>query len=79
MSEQSNTGETPERRRLLSIVLQVSGLSDIVLGLAFAAFGPGFIGDPTLDTIVMAAGGVLALFGLGIWWWGRTRYGPKAI
>ena len=74
MNEPNSVGQTPQQRKLLALLLQIFGLSDIALGAAVAFLGPGFLGgDPTLDTVLMIVGGVLALFGAGMWWWGRVR------
>ena len=47
----------------LPFILTVLGLFDLALGAAIAAFGPGFIGDPSLDTVIRICGAVFALAG----------------
>ena len=67
-----DTGDA--QRRQLGLVLQSVGLFDLALGAAIAILGPGFIGggDATIDLVLWIAGAVIALGGLGLWWWGRT-------
>ena len=68
-----------QQRRARSLVFQIVGLFDVVLGVAIAVFGPGFIdADATIALVLYVAGGVFALMGLGIFWWGRRRYGTSA-
>jgi hypothetical protein len=69
------------QRRRLGLVFQIVGLGDVALGAAIAILGPGFVGggDATVDTVLMIAGAVIALGGLGLWWWGRTRYGARGF
>ena len=62
---------TAEQRGQLRLIFQVSGVTDIALGVAMAVFGPGFIGgDPQLMWI---CGGLLASLGVPMIWFGR-RY-----
>ncbi len=74
-----DTGDAQRRR--LGLVLQSVGLFDLALGAAIAIFGPGFIGggDATFDLVLWIAGAVIALSGLGLWWWGRSRYGGSGF
>lgn len=72
-------------RRHLSLLLQFAGLTDVALGAAIAAFGPGLVGggDGTVEAVLMAVGGCLAAIGAGLWAWGRFRLnardmGPEA-
>ena len=69
------------QRRRLGLVLQIVGLGEVALGAAIAILGPGFIGggDATVDTVLMIAGAVIALGGLGLWWWGRSRHGGSGF
>jgi hypothetical protein len=79
MSEGGNGAQMPEQqRKRISLLLQVMGIFDIVLGAALAVFGPMIIaGDATSDSIWMIMGGALALGGIAIWWFGRFRFGAK--
>ncbi len=79
MSEQSDTGAGLYTRRQKSFVFQFVAITDIVLGVLIAAFGPGVVGDPALDLFIMGCGGFFVLTGLGFMWWARTHYGPKAL
>lgn len=69
------------RRRRLGLVFRIVGLGDVALGAAIAILGPGFVGggDATVHTVLMIAGVALALGGLGLWWWGRSRYGAAGF
>jgi len=69
-----NTSDTlPDRRQHLTLILTVLGVFDLALGAVIAAFGPGFIGDPSLDTVIRIVGAVFALSGLGMLWIARVR------
>lgn len=79
MSEQTDTGAGPYTRRQRYFLFQFVAVTDIVLGVLIAAFGPGVVGDPALDILIMGCGGFFVLSGLGFMWWARTRFGPKAL
>ena len=79
MSDGANNGRTPEQRRRASILIQTLGILDIVAGAACAALGPIAVGgDPATNAIWIIMGGVLALGGIAIWWFGRFRLGRRA-
>ncbi len=68
-----------QQRRQVSIVLQVAGLFDVFLGVAFAVFAPAFFGgDATIDLVLRGVGGAMALSGVAMWWWGRSRRNAAA-
>lgn len=62
--------------RLRGIVFQTAGLFDVALGIGLALFLPDFIGrDPATDLVIWIGGAVIAVFGAGLWWFGRYRLG----
>jgi hypothetical protein len=63
------------QRRRHGLVFQIVGLFDLALGAAIAILGPSVFGggDATVIRMLVIAGATLALGGLGLWWWGRTR------
>ena len=64
-----------QQRQRAAMVLQGAGLFDISLGVAFAVVAPIYFGgDATIDLILRAAGGAIALSGVALWWWGRSRH-----
>lgn len=71
------TGEpTAEQRKLLLLLFQLVGATDIALGAGVAILGPGFVGgDPFIDRVLMIAGVFLAVGGIAMIWFGRHRYG----
>ncbi len=71
IQEASDTAASPQDH--LPFVLTVVGIFDIALGAAIAAFGPGFIGDPSIDNVIRICGAVFALGGLGMLWFARRR------
>ena len=78
MENRSIVEPTAEHRRLLRLLLQVLGVTDIALGAALAVLGPGIVGgDPVVDTVLMVGGGILALGGLAMIWFARRRFGVK--
>ena len=79
MDEQDRDDQNLEQRRRVSLLLfQFVGLLDAALGVAIAVFGPGLVGgDPTVDTVLLFAGAFFVLTGIGIWWWGRNRFGKR--
>lgn len=67
---------TADHRKLLGLVFQFVAPTNIALGAAIAALGPGFVGgDPPVDTVICIGGGVLALGGLAMIWFARRRFG----
>ena len=72
--EDSKAAEpTAEQRGQLRLVFQVLGATDVVMGVAIAVYGPGFVGgDPQLMWI---CGGLLASLGVPMIWFARHRYG----
>jgi hypothetical protein len=78
MENRSIDEPTTEQRKLLGLVFQVLGVTDIALGAAIAALSPGFIGgDPVVDTVIKVGGGVLALGGFAMIWFARRRFGAE--
>ncbi len=78
MTGQADGGQEPAKFKQLSLVLQIIGASDIVLGLGLALLGPVLIGgDPALDGFFMLMGGVFIFTGGGMIWWARSRYGAS--
>ncbi len=76
MTEQTAADSTPEQRARISMLLQILGLSDVVLGLAAAIFMPVYL---DLETYLAAIiGGALALGGIALWGIGRFGYGRRA-
>ena len=73
MGLQDTSDNLPDRRQHVILILTVLGAFDFALGAAIAAFGPGFIGDPSLDTVIRICGAVFALAGLGMLLFARTR------
>ena len=71
IQDASDTVANP--RQQLSFILTVVGVFDLALGTAIAVFGPGVIGDPSLDSVIRIAGAVVASGGLGILWFARKR------
>jgi putative Mn2+ efflux pump MntP len=60
---------TAEQRGQLRIIFQVLGVTHMVMGVAIAVYGPGFVGgDPQLMWI---CGGLLASLGVPMIWFGR--------
>lgn len=78
MSLQDTPESLPDRRQHLTLILTILGVFDLALGAAIAAFGPGFIGDPSIDTFIRIIGTVFALAGLGILWFARRRAGNSS-
>ena len=77
--EQTNAGKmSAKQRSLIALAFLSAGATDVVLGVAIALFGPGFIGgEPLVDKGLVICGIVLALGGVGIIWFGRHRYGAS--
>lgn len=77
--EQTNAGKmSAKQRSLIALAFLSAGATDVVLGVAIALFGPGFIGgEPLVDKGLVICGIVLALGGVGIIWFGRHRYGAR--
>ena len=73
MQTPSGSEPTAEQRKLLWVVFQVVGLTDILLGAGFVIFGPSIFGIEPL--ILWICGVFLAVCGLGMIWFGRHRYG----
>lgn len=72
----SQDHDAEQLRKLQLILIQAIGLFNVALGIGLALFMPAFIGrDPTTDIAIWISGGVLALSGVGIWWWGRFHLG----
>ena len=66
---------TDESWRRAALVFKIVGVSDVVLGVVVAIFGPYVLGaDPTITALLIAIGGLLAVSGLGIYWWGNRRF-----
>ncbi len=73
MGLQDTSDTLPNRRQHLTLILTVLGVFDLALGAAIAAFGPGFIGDASLDAFIRIIGAVFALGGLGMLWFARVQ------
>ena len=77
MSDPNTAQQTPQQRKRLALVFQLIGGLDIVLGVGVAFLFPKIIDDPSLDGVLMIMGGILALAGAAMWWWGRSRLTPQ--
>ncbi len=70
---------TPERRARAAILFQFLGVVDIVLGALVATFGRSYFGgDPIIDIALLIGGIVIAVLGVGVWWFGYFRLGRPA-
>ncbi len=78
MENRSIDEPAAEHRRLLRLLFQVLGVTDIALGAALALLGPGLVGgDRVVHSVLMVGGGVLALGGLAMIWFARRRFGVE--
>ena len=77
MTDPNTAQQTAQQRKKLAFVFQLIGLIDFASGVGAVILGPWLLDDPAHGTAMMILGGILALAGAAMWWWGRFRFAPQ--
>ena len=79
MDRHETAPASPDGRQHLILILVSLGIFDMALGALIFLFGPGVVGDASLDVFIQIVGAVFAAGGVVFLWlarWRKAAHGP---